>query len=207
MFVKNGRLDAPEDIFWFSLEEIEAAHADPTYDLRQKQDEKKPFYRQLDQVLAFPHIIDSRGRIGQVEKSQGDPNVLSGLGISRGVATGRIQGRPHDWTLAVPGLEEVRTSLVDELNRTYPGLPQKNWVALRLLQGDRSVEEAVQDGRMKELSETAATRSNTAWPAIRRSSSPPTYPVAPRTTAPVTRPLLPVLPRCDLRARHRSTGR
>jgi pyruvate,water dikinase len=91
MFVESGRLDAPEDIFWFTLDEIDAANADPTYDLRQKQDEKRPFYHQLDQVLAFPHIIDSRGRIGQVEKPQGDPNVLTGLGISRGVATGRIK--------------------------------------------------------------------------------------------------------------------
>lgn len=91
MFVESGRLDAPEDIFWFTLDEIDAANADPTYDLRQKQDEKQPFYHQLDQVLAFPHIIDSRGRIGQVEKPQGDPNFLTGLGISRGVATGRIK--------------------------------------------------------------------------------------------------------------------
>ena len=91
MFVESGRLDAPEDIFWLNLDEIEAANADPTYDLRQKQDEKQPFYRQLDQVLAFPHIIDSRGRIGQVEKHGGDPNVLTGLGISRGVARGRIK--------------------------------------------------------------------------------------------------------------------
>jgi pyruvate,water dikinase len=91
MFVRAGRLDAPEDIFWFTLDEIDAANTDPAYDLRQKRDEKQPFYRQLDRVLAFPHIIDSRGRIGQVEKPKGDPSILTGLGISRGVATGRIK--------------------------------------------------------------------------------------------------------------------
>jgi pyruvate,water dikinase len=91
MFVNQGRIDTPEDIFWFTLDEIDAANADSNYDLRQKKKEKQPFYRQLDQVIAFPHMIDSRGRIGQVEKPAGDPNVLSGRGISRGVATGRVK--------------------------------------------------------------------------------------------------------------------
>jgi pyruvate,water dikinase len=91
MFVEQGRLDTPEDIFWLNLDEIDAANTDPEFDLRQARDIKKPLYRKLDQVLAFPHMIDSRGRIGVVEKPKGDPNILTGLGISRGVATGRIK--------------------------------------------------------------------------------------------------------------------
>lgn len=43
-------------------------------------------------MLAFPHLIDSRGRIGQVPlREKGDPNTFVGLGISHGVATGRIK--------------------------------------------------------------------------------------------------------------------
>ncbi|MCG8346958.1 MAG: PEP-utilizing enzyme [Chloroflexales bacterium] len=91
MFVTQGRLDEPEDIFWLTLDEIDAANADPSFDLRQVRDAKKPFYQKLDHVIAFPHIIDSRGRIGHVEKPEVAPNLLSGLGISRGVATGRIK--------------------------------------------------------------------------------------------------------------------
>ncbi|MCP5096570.1 MAG: hypothetical protein GY943_13540, partial [Chloroflexi bacterium] len=91
MFVENGRLDSPEDIFWLTLNEIDSANADSSYDLRQAVVQKQPFYRQLEQVLAFPHIIDSRGRIGQVEKPAGDPSVLVGMGVSRGVAKGRIK--------------------------------------------------------------------------------------------------------------------
>ena len=91
MFVNQGRLDVPEDIFWLTLDEIDAAYADPDFDLRLACDEKKPLYRKLEQVLAFPHMIDSRGCIGVVEKPKGDPNVLTGLGISRGVATGRVK--------------------------------------------------------------------------------------------------------------------
>lgn len=91
MFVQQGRLDEVEDIFWLTLDEIDAANADPALDLRRARDAKKPFYRELDRVMAFPHLIDSRGRIGQVEQPEGDPNVLTGLGISRGVATGRVK--------------------------------------------------------------------------------------------------------------------
>jgi pyruvate,water dikinase len=91
MFVEQGRLAVPEDIFWFTLDEIEAAFADSDFDLRQVKKEKQPFYRQLDRVLAFPHIIDSRGRIGQIEKPANESNLMSGLGISRGIAVGRIK--------------------------------------------------------------------------------------------------------------------
>lgn len=91
MFVEAGRLDAPEDIFWLTLDEIDTANADPSYDLRQARDSKKPYYRKLDKVVAFPHMIDSRGRIGQVEIPKGDPNLLMGQGISRGKAIGRVK--------------------------------------------------------------------------------------------------------------------
>jgi phosphoenolpyruvate synthase/pyruvate phosphate dikinase len=90
-FVDKGRLDVADDIFWFTVDEIERANANPAFDLRQARDAKLPFYRKLEQVIAFPHLIDSRGRIGQVEQPEGDPNVLTGLGISRGVATGRVK--------------------------------------------------------------------------------------------------------------------
>lgn len=90
-FVDSGRLDVPEDIFWLTLPEIDAANADPSIDLRQLRDKKKPFYDKLDQVVTFPHLIDSRGRIGQVKQPKSDPNTLVGQGISNGRAVGRIK--------------------------------------------------------------------------------------------------------------------
>ncbi|MBS1252912.1 MAG: Chondramide synthase cmdD [Anaerolineales bacterium] len=48
-------------------------------------------YEKLKRVRAFPHLIDSRGRIGRVEREQDDPNLFTGMGISRGVATGRVK--------------------------------------------------------------------------------------------------------------------
>ena len=90
-FVEEGRLDTPEDIFDLTLDEIEAANAAPSYDLRGAREERLPFYEKLEEVDSFPHLIDSRGRMGQIEASQDDPNVYEGLGISRGKATGQIK--------------------------------------------------------------------------------------------------------------------
>ena len=90
-FVEQDRLDASEDIFDLTLDEIEAANADPSYDLRGAREERLPFYQKLEEVGSFPHLIDSRGRMGQATQPQDDPNVYSGLGISRGTATGRVK--------------------------------------------------------------------------------------------------------------------
>lgn len=98
----------------------------------------------LEEALGVP-VVPTAARQGQ-----GIPKLLETI---EGVATGRIKCRAPDWALEVPGLEEARTSLVRELDKVYPGLAQKNWVALRLLQGDGSIEEAVLDGRLKELSD------------------------------------------------------
>ncbi len=90
-FVEQGRLDAPEDIFDLTLDEVEKANEDSTYDLRGAREERLPFYQKLEEVGSFPHLIDSRGRMGQATQPQDDPNVYSGLGISRGTATGRVK--------------------------------------------------------------------------------------------------------------------
>ncbi|WP_047865850.1 PEP/pyruvate-binding domain-containing protein [Rubrobacter aplysinae] len=89
--VEKGRLDNREEIFYLTLDEVSAANADPAYDLREVLAKRLPFYQKLKQVDSFPHLIDSRGRIGQVETPQDDPDVYTGLGISRGTATGRIK--------------------------------------------------------------------------------------------------------------------
>ncbi|RKX35237.1 MAG: ferrous iron transport protein B [Verrucomicrobia bacterium] len=111
----------------------------------------------LEEALGVP-VVPTAARQGQ-----GIPKLLETI---EGVATGRIQCRPPDWALEVPGLEEARNSLVMELDKVYPGLAQKNWVALRLLLGDASIEEAVQDGRLKELSETITGGTETGSDSI-----------------------------------------
>lgn len=94
-FCRAGRLDHPEDIFWLTLDEIDAANRDTGLDLRALRDSKLPFYQKLEQVVAFPHMIDSRGRIAQVAKQATDDGSLAGISISRGKATGRVKVLMH----------------------------------------------------------------------------------------------------------------
>ena len=66
------------------------------------------------------------------------------------VAAGRTRTRPH--RISTRG-EAARS--VDDLARlieaAYPNLPNARWLAMRLLEGDRRVEEAVRDGELSEL--------------------------------------------------------
>lgn len=55
-------------------------------------------------------------------------------------------------------LERAVVRLAGELARAFPGLPNIRWVALRLLEGDPSIERAVRDGTLGDLGRsTAAT--------------------------------------------------
>jgi phosphoenolpyruvate synthase/pyruvate phosphate dikinase len=94
-FVEQGRLDAADDIFWLTPDEVDKANADSAIDLRQARAAKLPFYRKLEQYRSLPHLIDSRGRTGKVIQPQSDLNVLKGLGISPGVVTGHVKILKH----------------------------------------------------------------------------------------------------------------
>lgn len=80
----------------------------------------------------------------------GVPELLETI---RAVASGKIGGEVRQWKPDVPGLADAHESLVGLLQQSYPGLRHADWVALRLLQGDRSIEEAVVDGRLTSLAE------------------------------------------------------
>ncbi len=68
------------------------------------------------------------------------------------VATGRIVGKPHRIKSEPPALKRAVSQLTAQIERTFPGLPNARWVALRLLDGDPRIVEAVQRGELGELS-------------------------------------------------------
>jgi ferrous iron transport protein B len=41
--------------------------------------------------------------------------------------------------------------LVAQIEQSYPGLPNARWVAMRLLEGDKRVEDAIRTGEIAEL--------------------------------------------------------
>jgi ferrous iron transport protein B len=45
--------------------------------------------------------------------------------------------------------------LVDALHATYPALPNARWVALRLLDGDQRIAQALRRGELADLASTA----------------------------------------------------
>lgn len=68
-----------------------------------------------------------------------------------GVATGQIACRGHRLKEEPVALRQAVRSLVEQLEAVFPGLPNVRWVALRLLEGDDRVIEAVRTGELREL--------------------------------------------------------
>ncbi|MGD8866388.1 MAG: FeoB small GTPase domain-containing protein [Gemmatimonadales bacterium] len=67
-----------------------------------------------------------------------------------GVASGSIATRPHRIGARGAAARSVE-QLVAEIEAAYPGLPNSRWVAMRLLEGDKRVEDAIRTGEIAEL--------------------------------------------------------
>jgi ferrous iron transport protein B len=63
-----------------------------------------------------------------------------------GVAAGTTRTRPRRCVHPDPRLEQAVRVLERQLDALHPDLPNRRWVALRLLEGDPSVERAVREG-------------------------------------------------------------
>lgn len=79
---------------------------------------------------------------------QGIPELI---GMIEQVAKNNYVTKPHRINQRDPQLEAVIETLVAEIQRQYPDLPNARWVALRLLDGDVSIEEAIRDNRLGDL--------------------------------------------------------
>ncbi len=67
------------------------------------------------------------------------------------VATGAVTGRPKRSLAEPPELKRAVGQLVAELQAVFPNLPNARWVALRLLDGDERMAEAVRSRELGEL--------------------------------------------------------
>ena len=68
------------------------------------------------------------------------------------MATGRTVCAPHRIQNEPPRLKQAIHQLVEQINQAFPGLPNARWVALRLLDGDERIVEALQKGELGVLS-------------------------------------------------------
>ena len=97
--------------------------------------------RRLARDLGVP-VVPTVARRGQ-----GIPELLQAVAD---VATGRAVCRPH--RIEPPqGLKAAVEELMAEVETAYPGLPNARWVALRLLEGDPRIVEAVRSGEIADL--------------------------------------------------------
>jgi len=111
-----GRLDRAEQVVDLTLDDLEAAAADPSVDLRARRAENTRFTDSLRaHVRAFPAVIDSRGRILRPEPGPATPGMLTGTPISPGVARGPAV------VLTTPGEKPVRPGDVLVAHTTDPG--------------------------------------------------------------------------------------
>jgi ferrous iron transport protein B len=68
------------------------------------------------------------------------------------VATGQTVCKPHRIQNEPPALKRAVSQLTAQLQAAFPGLPNVRWVALRLLDGDARIAEALRKGELGELS-------------------------------------------------------
>ncbi|MEZ4810056.1 MAG: FeoB small GTPase domain-containing protein [Allomuricauda sp.] len=98
--------------------------------------------RLLSRQLGIPVVpVSARKREGMTEL----------VAMMAEVALGRYICKPHRLRNHTPQLKHAIEKLSKKLREKYPGLPNADWVALRLLEGDQSIIEAIQNGDLDEL--------------------------------------------------------
>jgi len=104
--------------------------------------------RLLARELGVP-VVPTAARQGE-----GIPALLAAMAE---VATGKIVCRPYRLKSEPQGLKRAIEQLTSRLRAAYPNLPNARWVALRLLEGDPRIVEAVQTGELDSLAAGQAT--------------------------------------------------
>ena len=103
--------------------------------------------RTLSKELGVPVIPASARR------KQGMDELLQAI---EEVATGKYVCRPPKLKSRSKQLNHAIESLAERIREAFPGLPNVNWVAMRLLEGDNSIIEAVRSGEIVTLQEEQA---------------------------------------------------
>jgi ferrous iron transport protein B len=98
--------------------------------------------RALARDLGIPVVPTS------ARSRQGIPELLQAISD---VATGKFVCRPHRLGNEPPALKQAIAELTAQIEQLFPGLPNARWVALRLLDSDQRLIEAVERGELGDL--------------------------------------------------------
>ncbi|MBM4182969.1 MAG: ferrous iron transport protein B [Gemmatimonadetes bacterium] len=137
-----------------------------------------------DRVVVFLNLMDEARRHGigidpaKLEKELGVP-VVAGVarqnaGIAELIATaadvsaGKRKTSPLRVVRYAPDVERAVSELLPVVESVYPEVPNARWVALRLLNADEAVQEAVRSGELGQLSSSAGDAVPTIPPELER---------------------------------------
>jgi len=98
--------------------------------------------RLLAKELGIP-VVPTAARQGV-----GIPDLLKAINE---VATGQTVCKPYRIRSKSPKLNRALNQLTDEIEAQFPGLPNTRWVALRIMEGDQRIIEALRDGELEDL--------------------------------------------------------
>jgi len=95
--------------------------------------------RTLSKDLGVP-VVPTSARYGV-----GIPELLAAV---HEVATNQVKTNPYKIKNESPELKNAIKQIVSKLKKVYPELPNPRWVALRLLDGDEEIAEAIENGEI-----------------------------------------------------------
>ncbi len=136
-----------------------------------------------DRVVVCLNLMDEARRHGlqvdarRLARDLGVPVVPTAARYRRGlenllqaiseVASGRVVPKPRRLQNEPPELRWAIKTLVEQLEQAYPGLPNARWVALRLLDGDERIIEALRKGELGTLARPES-QGDTGLPSLGR---------------------------------------
>lgn len=100
--------------------------------------------RRLARDLGVP-VVPTAARNGQ-----GIDELLRAISD---VANGRVVSKPRQIHHESPAIQQAIAAVVHQIEQRFPSLPNARWVAMRLLDGDDRIAEAVHTGEIGELVE------------------------------------------------------
>ena len=98
--------------------------------------------RRLSRDLGVP-VVPTAARQGE-----GLQELLQAI---HEVATGQVVCKPYRAKSESPAIKQALAKLVPQIEAAFPGLPNARWVALRLLDGDERLIQAVRQGELGDL--------------------------------------------------------
>lgn len=113
----------------------------------------------MDEARAYGVDLDVRGLARDLGVPVIPCSARNGDGIGdlltaiRRVATGEMTCEPYRLGLGIPGLPEAVAEVAERLRGAYPEVPNPDWIALQLLDGDPGLLEAVANGTLGVLAE------------------------------------------------------